>query len=245
MINYLQSKNLLDEGFPKIKDNSMCNVMLNAMLAVSLAEINETMAKDDKINVKCLVDLLTKDHFEEEVYKKMVYEQAKHLPAVEKDLMMKKLEKNLTEFIVNRTADCLDGKKFLRMILEEKDSSEVFTGNENFCAKKYAIFKNLLDANDYKIDVNQLNVDSKRIDCNAEIYKLRQDIDHTFTKDLSTIQRECLVDKVKDAPIFDNLIWIKVLKDINAVDIVKEKEQKRFDDFFPSFFKNFSLCQIE
>lgn len=218
--------------------------MLTAMNAVALAEINETLAKDDKVDGKCLVDLLAKDHFEEEVYKKTVYEHANHFSESEKIEKLKRVERNFTEFIVNRTADCLDRKKFLKMILEEEDSMKELSVNANYCAKKYVIYKNLLDVNDYKIDVNQEKVDLKNLNCNNEIAKLRQDLDYMFTEDMDSAQKECFAGKTKDLPVFDNLVWIKVLKDINAVEMLKEKEQKRFDDFFPNFFKIHTLCQI-
>lgn len=222
----------------------MCTVMLNASVSVALREINETFAKDEKVDRECLLNSLLKDHFEDEVYKRVVYGEAKHLLAIEKDEKLRIAERNFTEFIINRTADCLDSKKFLKLMLEEKDSSEELSVNQNFCARRFVIYKNLLDINDYKIDENYEKIDSKKVDCNAEISKLRQEIDQNFKNGLSDSQKECYTEKTKEAQIFENLVWIKVLKDNNATEKLKDKEQKRFDEFFPRFFRNFTLCQL-
>lgn len=242
IVNYLQSKNLLDNGFPKVRSNSMCKVILNATVTVELRQINETVAQDNKVDRECLLTSLKQNHFEEEVYKKMVYEQATHLSeaAIEEKLTV--ANQNYTEFIINRTAECLDTKKCLKMLCDDKEFFEDFSASELFCATKFVTSKNLVDLNDYKIHADQKS-DSSRNDCNEKMLKLRTELNEMFTKDLLESQKECFVGKTEDAQVFENLIWIKVLIVHNATDSLMEKEQRRFDEFFPNFFRNFTLCQ--
>ena len=222
----------------------MCTVILDSAVSVALRDMNETFTNDDKIDVNCLLASLERNHFVDEVFKKVVYEQANHLSAAEKEEKLRKLEKNFTIFIVNQTADCLDGRKFLKTMLDG-DSGDDYSETEKFCARKFVIYKNILDPSDYKINVNLDKIDPRKIDCNNEMAKLRRDFDEIFNKDLSESQRNCFAAKTKNTDIFESLIWVKVLQDINALDALKEKEQKRFDEFFPNFFRNFSLCQLE
>lgn len=242
IVNYLQSKNLLDKGFPKIKSNSMCKVILNATVTVALRQINETLAQDNKIDRECLQSSLEQNHFEDEVYKKMVYEEATHLSDAVKDEKLTEAYENFTEFLINRTAECLDTKKSLKMLSDDKEFFEDFSAGELFCATKFVTSQNLLDLNDYKIYADRRN-DANQKDCNEKMLKLRRELNEMFTKNLLESQKKCFADKTEDAQVFENLIWIKVLIVHNATGSLMEKEQRRFEEFFPNFFRNFTLCQ--
>lgn len=262
MIQHLQSRNLLRDDFPELDENFTCVHSLEQIGDAAMIDFARKLNNKSggQFNIECLNRELKENHFENEIFKEIVYQNALHWPEKLKEKKLKHIVRIMRKTVMSYATDCLDGSVFFERLfvtgsyfndISPKDDFE--RERNKYCVRKFVFESNLLngtkdgtrEGNSTKIVLNPQGINITNIDCDSEILKSRAKLDEGVMNDesLTKIEKDCIINLNKEHKVFENFIWIPVFMEMKPTEGQKKKKRVlKFNHFFPTVYKIRAIC---
>lgn len=160
LISYLDTKNLLDESFPRTKILEPCNYedIVKPIIETVNSGIETFKRSNFKSDPECTLKNLKGKGFEDQLLVKKAYITATHMSDEEKKEKLVKVEEKIEEILFTAIISCDKVRLFLSKFSSEDEGGNV-NKNELYCIRKFAIDNNINDITVYNHQLNTTGVD--------------------------------------------------------------------------------------
>lgn len=250
--DYLKKHGILDEKFPSEPfegESFLCEIVLATTMDTVYATLLDEFKKNEEFKdaADCIVDNLRKFRWSDLDIKEKVYE-VSELPEDERRSSISEIKalqgKTSSEAVVNCFAEKEFGDLFDHIIM--KDDQEDLVGD--YCARKFILENNLIDAHKYQVIRNPNNLNTKDIKCDVIIKQhfadaeeeLRQYLIKSSSENANKI--DCLINKYHENQFLNKTLAIAMLGELALTEDQKAVERNEFIQSMTKITSDLSVC---
>lgn len=253
--DYLKRHGALDETFettPYDGEEFLCEMILATTINRVYGELFREFSENSSFNesAKCIVENLRASKWSDLDIKEQIYDVSQLLTRQEKEQKIREI-KHLQEKITgNAILTCLSekefGETFDSIIANTTYDDEDLVGD--YCARKYGVENNLIDTNQYEINLNPRKILTTYVQCDIVNKKHFDDAEaelrNHLTQDTDTPAEkvECYMRKYHENQYFDKTLAIALLGEMKLTDEQKEREKQNFVSTMVNITRIISEC---
>lgn len=251
--DYLKRHGILDQKFPSEPFNGetyLCEVLLSTTVETVYTTLLQEFKKNDELKdaAACIVQNLQKLRWSDFDIKEKVFEVSDSITEEEKKRNISEIkavqEKLSGEAVVSCFAEIEFGDLFDQIFI--KDDQEDFVGD--YCARTFALEKNLIDVSKYQVNKNPNSLNTKDIKCDAIIKKHFDEAEEELRQHLLKDSNEkadkvdCLISKYHENNFLNKTLAVALLGELEISDDQKQIEKGLFIQSMIKITSDLSAC---
>lgn len=245
--NYLKKLELVgselgnDEGV-----TSSCNFMIPIIKKEIYKNFDSQLSEKDLGEHKeCMIEKLKERDFATTILALSVYQDTTKIADEIKEEKLKEISKTMKGQLVLATLDCKLVAQFIEvfeeMLEDGSTESSESTTEEDYCARKYVVEKELFDTS-YKLDLNPLKIDTTSINCEEYYPMIREQAEEELIASFTDVESSgegahtpfnetttaCATEAIKGENFIDKFLPFTFLREVKLTDEAKQNEQNKF-----------------
>lgn len=253
--DYLKNHGFLESHLktePFKGEKYLCEMILATTVDRVYEELYNEFSQNENFKhaAGCIVESLRDSKWSDLDIKEQIYEATDLLTPPEKELKIREIKHLQEKISSNSILTCLSnmefGELFDLIISNSTQDEEDLVGD--YCARKYGVDHNLIDIDEYAINLNPTNMITEYIQCDVVNNKHFDDAEielrNHLLKDVGATKEkvDCYIGKYHDNHYFNRTLAIALLGELNLTDEQKQREKKKFVDTMVNITRIISEC---
>lgn len=239
--DYLKRHGIIEDNFesqPFDGQEVLCEMILESTVNRVYAELYKEFSANEnfKTSAGCIVKSLRDSKWSDLDIKEQIYEVSDLLTLPEKQLKILEIKQQQEKISGDAIFSCLSEQEFGELF-DSIISNATFDDDDlvgDYCARKYGIENNLIDTNEYEVNLNPSNIITTYIQCDVVNRKHFDDAESELRKHLLTDAKvdeekvNCYMKKYHENHYFDKTLAVALLGELKLNDQQRERERKKF-----------------
>lgn len=239
--DYLKRHGIIEDHFksqPFDGEEILCEMILESTVNRVYAELYKEFSANEnfKTSAGCIVTSLRNSKWSDLDIKEQIYVVSDLLTVPEKQLKILEIKQQQEKISGDAIFSCLSEKEFGELF-DSIINNTTFDEDDlvgDYCARKYGVENNLIDTNEYEIDLNPKNIITTYIQCDVVNRKHFDDAENELRNHLlndAKLKEEkvnCYMKKYHENHYFDKTLAVALLGELKLNDEQRERERKKF-----------------